>query len=194
MSHTPSDPFDVLMAALESFGKIPASTRQIIIDKCVIREYKKGEVILNYGDTCRYVSFILSGVTASMFELYDDERISWVMLQHDVFISILSFYAGAPSKEKIEALEDTRCICLSKHDLDEITSVCIAFKEVRLKLTEYYYQQLALQLYMMHLKPRDRKSFLRTIRPQLFEVAYVDFLARFLGVAKSTLYNQKRPQ
>ena len=194
MSYNPSEPFDVLMAALQSFGKMPESTQQMIIDKCVIREYKKGEIILNYGDTCRYVYFILTGAAASMFELYDKERISWVMLQHDVFISILSFYGEKPSEEKIEALADTRCICLSKHDLDKITSVCIAFKEIRLKLTEHYYQQLAWQLYMMHLKPRDRKSFLRTIRPQFFELANVEFLARFLGVGRSTLYNGKKPE
>ncbi|MGX5817173.1 Crp/Fnr family transcriptional regulator [Chitinophaga lutea] len=192
MSQTPVTPFDVLFGALESFGtKVPEETKQAIMGKCVINEYKKGDIILNYGQTCRDVSFILDGVAASKFRMYNDERISWVMLQYDVFISILSFYKEVPSEEKIEAMEDTTCICLSKKDLDEITDNCISFKDVRLKLTEHYYALLFQQLYMMHLQKKEREIYLRKIRPELFQFTCGIEIAQFLGVSQSTQYRKK---
>lgn len=188
MSETTGSPFDLLFAVLGNFGvPIPEETKAEITENCIICEYKKGETILDYREICRNVSFILNGVAVSQFKVGIDERISWFMLQHDVFISIISFFDQKPGAEKIYALEDTTCICLPKTVLDDITDRCLAFMEVRLKLTEHYYKELARQQYVSHLPPLEQCAWLKMMKPALFEVVSQARIAKFLGIAEETI-------
>lgn len=188
MSVTTASPFDLLFAVLGNFGvAIPDDTREEIIENSFIREYKKGEVILDYREVCRNVSFIVDGVTVSKFLVDGEDRISWFMLRHDVFISIISFFSQKPGAEKIIAMEDTTCICLPKTALDAITARCLAFKEIRLKLTEHYYMELARQMYVMHLPALEQCAWLKRMRPALFETVNQARIAEYLGIAEATI-------
>lgn len=158
-----------------------------IIPDCKLFSYKKGNILLDYGEVCNYVYFAVSGLVTAIENTDGRERNCWFMCQEDVIIAIDSFYDQAKSDEKLQALEDTVCIALHVDHLERLCAEHPSFLLVRTRLTERYYREAYARSKWIGKKPAERYALLLQHYPRFFNRVSDKALASYLGVSQRTL-------
>ncbi|MCU0325342.1 MAG: Crp/Fnr family transcriptional regulator [Spirosomaceae bacterium] len=97
-----------------------------LVTKGKLRRFTKGEVILQEGEVCTHVYFIIKGLARSVYAMKtEDGKIkevsTWFYAEGDFFYMANSYNNQVPSEESIEALEDTWMLLFEKKIVDEIT-------------------------------------------------------------------------
>ncbi|MRG45701.1 cyclic nucleotide-binding domain-containing protein [Chitinophaga sp. SYP-B3965] len=167
----------------------PNFTREVmdvIIPFCKVFSFKKGNILLDYGEVCNYVYFAVSGLVTAIENPDGRERHCWFMVMGDVIISIDSFYTQSKSEEKLVALEDTICIALHVDDLEKLGLEYPSFLLVRSRLTEYYYREAYARSKWIGKKPAERYALLLEHYPRFFNRVSDKALASYLGVSPRT--------
>lgn len=90
------------------------------IDKVVVKNYKKGEVILKPGMVSNHVSFINSGLLRSYY-LADGKEVITAFANEDSYYSDYeSFLTRQPTIMYTDAIEDTEVVDISYDDLQSM--------------------------------------------------------------------------
>lgn len=83
----------------------------------IVREYKKGEILLKPGQVCNYISFINYGLIREYFLVDGKEVIYAFFPENDYYAEYESFLSRSPSKRYAETLEDTEVVDLDYESL-----------------------------------------------------------------------------
>lgn len=149
---------------------------------------KKANLLLP-GNACNHVYFIKSGSLRSYYlDLDGQERISWILIENDVVVSVNSFFTGNPSTEYIEAIEDCELLSLSKADLEQIYIDHPEFNYIGRKLIEAYYvrsEDQAISLRTLNAKARYEKFMSQ--EGYLVNRIPLGYIASYLGMSQETL-------
>lgn len=86
----------------------------------IIRKYAKNEFILNEGETEKYLSIVVSGVTRHYVPSKGEEKSFDFSFQHEFNCSYASFIQQSSSKFYIQALEPTILASLHYNVLQEL--------------------------------------------------------------------------
>lgn len=132
------------------------------------RVIKRKAYLLRAGEINSVVCFIQSGLLRCFFEEGEKEVSRWFMREGDVVFSIASFYKQNPSKEFIQALEDTTVDYITYYELQEIYRLYPEFNLIARLLTEKYYQLWDEQLSSILLyNAKERYKWLCNYHPEL---------------------------
>lgn len=165
--------------------------KEEIMATTYLETYKKGETILPYKHVCEHVYFITQGVTAIKIEQSSKEYIQWLMMEGDVFISVMSFFFDQPSNQRIVALEDTQCIVMPKKIQEEIGRRYPEFKDLRSRLTEYYYAESDERERIRFMTTTERCAFMFENYRKLYERVNNYHMASFLAMELQTFSRVK---
>lgn len=155
-------------------------------------EYKKKQKLLRVGQRCDRIYFVEKGLFRCYIKREDDEVCKWFMRERDVIISIVSFFKQVPSKETIEALEDSILYSISYSELNQLYEEFPEFLWIGKKLTEEYYcrfEQTADDLRMKYTK--ELYSDWLAANPDLAGRVTETHLASYFGTTLSTLSRAK---
>src|SRR6202035_3157176 len=98
---------DKLLAFLHSIFPLPSELREHLVQVLKNREFTRKEFLLKAGHVSRNIYFIEKGLVRSFYMLGDKDISACFMKEGDVVVSINSFFGQQPSRESIQALEDT---------------------------------------------------------------------------------------
>jgi CRP-like cAMP-binding protein len=185
--------FETMFGILSRF--IPhfyPSLRSAILNSCEIFSLKKNDVLLDYGETCRYCYFAIKGAVKAEDLHNGIERIVWFMAEYDTMISLDSFYDQLPSIEKLIAIEDTICIAILKEKLEAIYDEHHAFERLGRKLTEYYHRQTMRRTKWMTLSAEERYTLFFQEHPKFINRIKNKDMASFLGISEVHLKRIKK--
>ncbi len=151
--------------------------------------FRKKSIILELGRVCRHCYFGMTGLVRGYYVPDSGEDItSWFMKEGDIIISVQSFFRQVPSREVLEALEDTVCISLEYGRLKALYRQYPVFNNIGRELTEEYYIQMetrAISLRMDDAKVRyDR---LLEQHPDIVNRVPLQYIASYLGIDAATL-------
>lgn len=150
--------------------------------------FKQDQVVIDYGDICKHVYFMLSGFVRSTKILKSrGETTVWFIRAGDIMIAVDSFYAQTGSDEKLTALKDTFCIALPWTELQALRQDYNNFKDVVTLLTEHYYRQALARITWYYESPGVRYEHLLKAYPEVAQHVSVKELASYLGIAPETL-------
>ncbi len=182
--------FDVF----ESMGHhLPQQAKDDIMASTQIKEYKKNETILRYGDYCDSVSFIVEGVAMIKYEADEDrELVEWIMKEGDVFISVQSYCWGIKSIETIVALENTRCIVLPKTMVKTLSKKYEAFNILESHLLEHYHAKSDVRKKLNDKSAANRYEYLLKNEPWLFDRVSDFVMAHYLKMTEQTFSKIKK--
>jgi CRP/FNR family transcriptional regulator, cyclic AMP receptor protein len=94
-----------------------------IARRCRERDYKVGETIIEQGKVGVGLFILVRGAAKVVREQTDGEQIELDHLKRTDFFGELSLLDDAPRSATVTALEDTKCLALSKLDfLDELAN------------------------------------------------------------------------
>ena len=156
-------------------------------------EYKKGEIILAEGEISNNIMYIESGLVYSYYMVDEKQVSNWFMKEHDVFISVLSFFRRNPSVDTHVALKPCRCWGIKHPQLEQTFRKFPEFeRHGRLLTAEYYCRSEERQIFIKRQTPASKYDILMKEFAFLLGVATNKQIASFLDVSERTFNDMRR--
>lgn len=160
-----------------------------IVKRSEVVKFRKGCIILEHGQLCRYCYFAGCGLARAYYITETGRDVtSWFMKEGDIIIAVHSFFEQVPSREVIEALEDTVCVGLTYQSLQEIYRKFPEFNFIGRELTQKYYIQMEERAFSLRMdKAKEKYAKLEKNHPDLLARAPLSFIASYLGISRGTM-------
>jgi CRP-like cAMP-binding protein len=152
------------------------------------QEVKKGEFLLKPGQINDRLFFIKKGLLRCYYLMNDRELTDWFFWEMDAVVSIDSFYDQVPSKDYIQAIEDTVLFWITAKDLEYAYRTFPEFNYVGRVLTTKYlriWHQLARRI--RYLRTEERYRLVMAEQPEIFLRVPLNVLATYLDMSPETL-------
>ena len=177
-----------LLQFLQSIHPLSNGLLQHLTDNLSFKELNKKEYLLREGQICRNIYFIESGLLRCFYIRNEMEVSSWFMKEHDIIVSLESFFNQKPSCESIQAIE---CCSLHYISYDQLQFAYKHFPEFNFTarmLTEKYYAMSEQRLYAIRMqRAADRYAYLMENHPEIVLRVPSKFIASYLGITEVTL-------
>ncbi|HVM86878.1 MAG TPA: Crp/Fnr family transcriptional regulator [Puia sp.] len=181
-----------LLQFLQAIHPLSNGLLQFLSDTLAYRELAKKQYLLHSGQTCRNIYFIESGLLRCFYLHNGAEVCSWFMKEHDVIVSVESFFYQKPSYESIQAIESC---CLHYITYDQLQYAYKHFPEFNYTarvLTEKYYAMSEQRLYAIRMqRASERYAYLLKNHPEFILRVPSKFIASYLGITEVTLSTLK---
>jgi CRP/FNR family transcriptional regulator, anaerobic regulatory protein len=187
--------FDEMIAFLASVYPISSALKAAIKAKVRFLKVRKGQHLLRAGEINRDLYFISQGLLRCYYYTEDGTEVStWFMWEHDVCVSINSFYLQIEGYEFIQAIEPSQLFCISHEDLKEIYLTHMEFNYIRAELTIKYLIDWSNQLKDIRLlETDDRYKALLQRDPDRVRRIPKKYLASFLNMVPTSLSRSSKP-
>ncbi|SDD34369.1 cAMP-binding domain of CRP or a regulatory subunit of cAMP-dependent protein kinases [Algoriphagus faecimaris] len=153
-----------------------------------IRKYKKGEFVLREGETERFLSIVIQGLTRHFVLVQGEEHSFDFSFQHEFNCSYSSFIQQKPSRFYIEALDD--CI-LASLPYTFLQSLYEQFPESnkfgRTAVEQYYIWREQRELSLLTESASERYEKLMQKYPVYLEQVPLKYLASYLNIKPESL-------
>jgi CRP-like cAMP-binding protein len=172
---------------IENYTKIPDAEWQIIQQAFERKEIKKNEFILEEGKICRYFYFLEEGLIR-FFIIKNGEDISKIFTAApNCFTSTTSFRSQKPSKEYIQALENSIVWQISFSQVNQLAELNSWNDFIRKFIHEVreFAEELLMEVRTETAETRYDK--LMEKYPILVQKIPLKYLASFLGIAPQSL-------
>ena len=183
-----------LLPFLQQFYAISEQDYELILSKCMNKQYEKGELITLEGMVQKELLFVNEGVQMSYFN--NDGKMHIMAFTYPPSISGVpdSFFFQKPSKYNLEALNNSSFKAISFSKLNELFDENHNIERLFRKITETVLAgmiQRHLELHSLSMEQRFRLFAQRS--PHLFQLVPHKYLANYLHIDPtnfSKLYNR----
>ena len=149
----------------------------------------KDEVLVDNGDICRYLFFVIKGCVKAYFIDSDgQETIRYVAFENQFISSIHNFIKQTPSNECLSAVEHSDLLAISYTDFKSALSNSSLFKDFYIKMLEgtYLNNHWRIETFL-RLGAKQRYEYLLENNKQLVQRLSNKNLASFLGITQESL-------
>lgn len=149
------------------------------------REIKKGEFLVEAGNTSKEIAFIKAGVLRSYFiDSEGEEVINCITFEGELMTAFSSFIKQTPTDENIQAILDTRVEVLQKTDLEYLYKISPQWEKLGRILTEMQYLKLEERI-ISFLKDDATKRYklLEENNSKYIKHIPLHYIASYLGIS-----------
>jgi CRP-like cAMP-binding protein len=186
---------DSIIKYINSFATAPlnGSETEEIKKAFVPRKIRKKQYLLQEGEVCKYMGFIVKGAMRQYS--VDDKGV-----EHIVRLSIENWWAGdresftmlTPSVYNIDAWEDTDALLVTKADMNEVTKIPAVVEMMRkLDDNHAFAYQKRLNAYISLSAEQRYEDFAKQY-PEFLQRFPQHIIASYLGITKETLSRVRR--
>lgn len=169
---------------LDHIGRFTEADFELFRKYLIPKQFSKNERLLDLGQICQSIYFILSG-SAYQFR-YDDieEKVIDLHVQNEWCLGYASFISQTPSQNIIKANSETSVLELSIHTWHHLIAVSPAF----LQLGKILEGALSRTHYFDHsMSPSQKYNHLVGTRPQVLKMFPLKLIASYLNMTPETL-------
>jgi len=181
--------FKSFFDALDHYQVFKQETKDFIHPLLEKHHFKKGELILNIGETSEKIYFVNTGILRGVMSFNEKEITTWLAGQGSFAASISSFFGSKPSKESIQVLENSYLVSISKPNIDLLFKSHPQTMLIYVKIIENYYYLANERVFLTKLPTsKDRYEYFigSSLSEQVSNISY-KYLAEYLGIAPETL-------
>ena len=110
-----------LLDYIKNVVSLSSQEELLLMDKIKDRKYLKGQYILQQGDPCQFLNFLVAGVTKTFHIDHEgNEHIFRFAIENWWATDLPSFIDQGLANTNIQCLENTHVIQLSKQNLEEL--------------------------------------------------------------------------
>lgn len=178
---------------LSSFTRLIHPVSEELLDyidaNCFSCSVGRGRFLLKAGEICQHVYFIRKGVLRAYVREGSKEITTWITPENEMITSIRSFFdLRIPSRENIQALEDSELVGASYEQLQYLYDHFLEMNVVGRKLLERYYRDAEERAFICRLTRAVSKyeHFLAT-KGELANRVPLKYIASYLGMTLETL-------
>jgi CRP-like cAMP-binding protein len=174
----------MIKQVLSNIGRFSAEELNLIQEQCLNRRLKKNEILLESGQVCRSVYFILEGAFYQ-YRMNDiDENIIELHIENEWFLNYESFLSQKPSTETIKAYADSEILELTVHSIHALIEKSPVFFQLGKLL-----QPLAVRskFFDEAMTPAEKYNYVMDHRPRLLQRFPLKYIASYLKITPETL-------
>ncbi len=179
---------DVARELARRYSTMTHDELDILESVLVPMKFAKGEKILNEGDTCRCIYWIVKGLVRQYYYKNGKELTEYMAAENTIMMSIESLFKEKPTMQIITALEPTLIFALPKAELEAVAMRSVNIQILYRKILEeslIISQQRADMLRFE--SAQDRYQKLVKSAPQLVLRAPLVYIASYLQMTPETL-------
>jgi len=154
---------------------------------------EKNEVLVEVGQVCRYVYFIVEGcLKISAYNRNGDESTTDLAFEYDWKTAMRSFVNHQSSNERIVCVEPSQLLAISRSDFQKLSGEIPEFEYIYKNLLEESYTQSIERVQtLMNLDALNRLKWLLSIHPLIFTRLSNRLIASYLSISEATLSRLK---
>jgi len=169
------------------FSDLDESTLNILLEHTNYVKHTSGTKIIIEGKRHHYFYFIIQGSVKSYYLKDSQEVCSWFAFENDMVATMKSF-AGEPSNETIELLEDSELIQINTESFKKIAATNLSVSQLIIELLAEHTIFLEDRIYLLQfMSSKERYENLVKAEPQILQRVSLTDIASFLGVSRETL-------
>lgn len=179
---------DVARELARRYSTMTHDELDILESVLVPMKFAKGERILNEGDTCTNIYWIVKGLVRQYYYKNNKELTEYMAVENTIMMSIESLFKEKPSMQIMQALEPTIVFALPKAELEAVAMHSVNIQILYRKILEeslIISQQRADMLRFE--SAQDRYQKLVKSSPQLVLRAPLVYIASYLQMTPETL-------
>lgn len=165
-----------------------------LLKEVVIRNFKKNQVILAFGEKEQYVNCVHKGMVRKYLVNYKKEDITTEIVdKYEVICSNSAFGKGTPSFYAIQAVEDSVLISITLNALHNLCSIDLNFLEFRKKIIGEAMSKIEeREILLSSYDAMGRFQYFIQNKTQIYDRVPQKLLASYLGIRPQTLSKIKR--
>jgi len=188
MANLSLTPRDVARELARRYSTMKHEELDLLEEILVPMKFAKGEKILDEGDTCHHIYWIVKGLVRQFYYKNKKELTEYMATENTICMSIESLFRETPSRQIIQALEPTLVYALPMHELEAVSMKSVNIQMLYRKILEeslIISQQRADMLRFE--SAQDRYQKLVKTSPQLVLRAPLVYIASYLQMTPETL-------
>ncbi len=154
---------------------------------------KRNELLLQQGDTCKYVYFIAKGcLQVFIYDSAFNETTRDIVIEDNWCSELLSFGSGQPSTENIRAVEPCELFAIDRQSFQHLMETVPQFDKVYKQILEASYANSVYRINtFVSLTALERIKWLMAYRPTLMTRLSSKLIASYLGINKDVFSRLK---
>lgn len=160
----------------------------IFLDIVKVKSFKRKELILKEGDTCKYLYFINSGCLRYYYTIDGEEKTGQFFFENGWYTDIESFLTQLPSQQNIQAIESCELVLIPKEKLYHLYNKMPIFERLgRLLLEQSFIGIYSKNKSLTTLTPEEQYHALVEQRPKVIQRVPLQYIASYIGIKPESL-------
>jgi CRP-like cAMP-binding protein len=183
---------ELLRQYVSDYAALTDEDFALLASKIVVRNFEKHVLLIQPGETERYMNFVAKGLVRMYFYKGRTEVVTVLARERELVSASASFLSGAPSNYFVETLEPTTLLSIAREDLDEVYRQSPRIERLgRLMTTQFVLQKEEWEHEYMRLDTRER--FIRFVErdSELVQRVPQKYLASYLNMKPETFSRLK---
>lgn len=180
--------YEQLKSYLDGFLRLSDSAGNEIERNFKVQKFPKGKLIVKAGKIIDQVHFVVKGCFR-YYHIKGQKTITyWFEFENFFITSLCSFTTGKPSREYIEALEDSVVLSIANKDLRKLHDHYHEFERLSRLITEDYARRLQNRILGLQIpKATLRYLHLMKTEPQVIKRVPLSYISSYLNISQETL-------
>ena len=178
-----------LLDYIKKYINLTLEEEILLLSKINIRTYLKNQYIVQQGDVCKSVNFIITGCTKTFYKDTEGQEHIVMFSIEDWWTSDLgSFITQKPADFNIQCIENTQLIQFGYNNLEEIYIEIPKFERLFRKIVERAYVASQKRIVRnFSLDAKERYKIFKTTYPKIDQRVPQYMIASYLGITKEFL-------
>lgn len=179
--------------SLKKYGHLSENSEQELLNHIKQIYKNKGTFLSKKGQIDDNLYIAEKGIIRFYSVIADKERTNWFCTEGMTAFTSLSFFAGKPSNEYLELLEDSSIYYISKKALEKLYQRNVEIANIGRKIAEEYCLEFEHRVAVLHTQSAQEKyKTLITQTPEIIQRVSLGSIASYLGVTQETLSRIRR--
>jgi CRP-like cAMP-binding protein len=179
---------DVARELARRYSTMTHDELDILESVLVPMKYAKGAKILNEGETCEHIYWIVKGLVRQYYYKNNKEVTEYMAAENTIMMSIESLFLEMPSSQIIQAIEPTIVFAMPKAELEAVAMRSVNIQILYRKILEESLIISQKRADMLRFESaQDRYQRLVKTLPQLVLRAPLVHIASYLQMTPETL-------
>jgi CRP-like cAMP-binding protein len=153
------------------------------------QQFPKGTFLIEEGDVCGEVAFVVNGIFRTYYTTPQGEEITYcITFPENLITAYSSYITSKPTPENIQALTDTYVMLIPKSHIDDLALHYPSWLTFLKMMAEQQYVELEKRIFQLQRdNARSRYEDMLHNQPQFIKHIPLKHLASYLGITQRHL-------
>ncbi len=174
---------------INKFINLTSEEEELLLSKIVFRRYLKNQYIIQQGDICRSINFIISGCTKTFYmDLEGQEHIVMFSIEDWWTSDLGSYITQSPADFNVQCIETSELIQFTHENLEDLYAEIPKLERLFRKIVERAYVASQKRIIRnFSLDAKQRYKIFKTTYPKIDQRVPQYMIASYLGITKEFL-------